>query len=335
MRILLTGMASGHTSEKVHQSNEGFFGRLKSALSSLGHEVVWTSASVSWTKQDLEAFDKIFVGVVPPTALSANKAYGALSVIELMFDSPKLRLVVDQPQHWLLEASLNSVLKAPKSLVKPFYFRRSEYLLASKPETLTRLVRACGLLKGELWPITIYPGLPWKSDESVSNHLPKGAEGSLIGMNFDKTQNQTNVTDIFKPEQCWTTNDAYTRWSSNIGQQLEHDIINAKDSKKDDDAAIFERISESRGFVLTPPERHGGTWWSPMIMMALNSQTPIVTEWRETLEFSKNWAQLAPNIEHMQSDERYVVAKLQKQDYLDAIPTREEALETLANLIEN
>jgi ssDNA-specific exonuclease RecJ len=72
-----------------------------------------------------------------------------------------------------------------------------------------------------------------------------------------------------------------------------------------------------------------------MIMMALNSQTPIVTEWRETLEFSQNWAQLAPNIEHMQPDERYVVAKLQKQDYLDAIPTREEALETLANLIEN
>jgi len=335
MKILLTGMASGHTSEKAHQHNQGFFGTLHTALSALGHEVVWQASSVSWTKDNLESYDKIFVGVVPPTALSANKAYGALSVIDLMWNSPKLRLVVDQPQHWLLDASLNSVLKSPKSLVKPFYFRRSEYSLASKPETLKRLVNACGLLKSEAWPITIYPGLPWKSDESVSNYLPAGAEGSLIGMNFDRTNDLSNVTDIFKPEDLWTSNDNATRWSSNIGHQVEHEIVNAKQSKRDNDGVVFERISESRGFVLTPQERHGGTWWSPMIMMALNSQTPIVTEWRETLEFSKNWSHLAPNIEHMQPDERYAVAKLQKQDYLDAIPTREEALETLANLLNN
>lgn len=335
MKILLTGMASGHTSEKVHKNNQGFFGVLHTALCALGHEVIWQASSVAWTKQDLESYDKIFVGVVPPTALSANKAYGALSVIDIMWNSPKLRLVIDQPQHWLLEASLNSVLKTPKSLVKPFYFRRSEYSLASKPETLTRLVRACGRLKSDAWPITIYPGLPWKSDESVSTYLPAGADGSLIGMNFDKVHNLNNSTDIFKPEYYWTTNDAYTRWTTSVGYQLEHEVINAKESKRDDDAAIYERISESRGFALAPQERHGGTWWSPMIMMALNSQTPIVTEWRETMEFSKNWSQLAQNIEHMQPDERYHLAHAQKQDYLGAIPTREEALETLANLLNN
>jgi hypothetical protein len=335
MKILLTGMASGHTSEKVHQNNEGFFGRLHSALSSLGHEIHWQASSTSWDKEYLDSYDKIFVGVVPPTALSANKAYGALSVIELMFDSPKLRLVVDQPQHWLLEASLNSVLKNPKSLVKPFYFRRSEYSMASKPEVLARLIRACELLQNESWPITIYPGLPWKTDESVSNYLPSGAEGSLVGMNFDSVHNLKGNTDMFKPENIWTTNDLYTRWTYNVQQQLRKDIDNARQSKKQTDYEVAERIAESVGFILAPQERHGGTWWSPTIMMALNGQTPIITEWRETLEFSKQWSYLAPHIEHMEAHERYAVTKLQKQDYLDAIPTREEALETLSNLIEN
>jgi hypothetical protein len=335
MKILLTGMASGHTSEKVHKNNEGFFGRLNSALVSLGHEVHWEASSVSWTKEHLDSYDKIFVGVVPPTALSANKAYGALSVIESMFDSPKLRLVIDQPQHWLLEASLNSVLKNPKSLVKPFYFRRSEYSLASKPEALKRLIRACELLQNESWPITIYPGLPWKTDESVFNYLPSGAEGSLVGMNFDASYSLKGNTDLFKPENIWTTNDLYTRWTSNVQQQLRKEICDARQNKKETDYEVAERIAESAGFILAPQERHGGTWWSPMIMMALNGQTPVVTEWRETLEFSEQWSHLAPNIEHMQAHQRFAVAKDQKRDYLDAIPTREEALETLANLIEN
>lgn len=335
MKVLLTGMASSHTSEKVHRSNLGFFGILNNALVSQGHDVEWTSASVSWTKEKLDTYDAIFVGVVPPTTLSANKAYGALSVIELMFESPKLRLVIDQPQHWLLEASLGSVLKNPKSLVKPFYFRRSEFTLASKPEVLERLVRACELLQGQQWPISVYPGLPWKSDESVSKHLPRGAEGNLIGLNFDAIYNKSGPTDFFKPEEVWTTNNISTRWAYNIQAQLERSVSEPKYSKKDTDFEISERVVESIGFLLAPQERHGGTWWSPLIMTALNGQTPIVTEWRETMEFSKNWAYLATYIEHMQPDERFVVTKLQKQDYLDAIPTKEEALEILNNLVSN
>lgn len=335
MKILLTGMASSHTSPKVHKNNNGFFGNLDAALASLGHEVVWQPASIAWDAEYLESFDKIFVGVVPPTTLSANKAYGALSVIELMFNSPKLRLVMDQPQHWLLEASLGSILKNPKSLVKPFYFRRSEYSLASKPETLSRLIRACELLQGETWPITIYPGLPWKSDESVSTYLPKGAESSLIGMNFDAVNILAGKTDLFKPERYWTSNDYLSRWSYALQGQLSIEIINAKQTKRDDDACITELIAESLGFVLSPQERHGGTWWSPMIVMALNSSTPVVTEWRETMEFSPHWSHLAQNVEHMQPDERFVLAKNQKRDYIDAIPTREEALETLNNLVIN
>jgi len=335
MKILLTGMASGHTSERVHKSNLGFFGILNNALVSQGHDVAWVPASISWTKEQLDIYDAIFVGVVPPTTLSANKAYGALSVIELMFDSPKLRLVIDQPQHWLLEASLNSVLKNPKSLVKPFYFRRAEHALASKPEALERLVRACELLQSQQWPITIYPGLPWKSDESVSKYLPRGAENSLIGLNFDALYLEDGNTDFFKPEYHWTANDLSTRWSSNIESQLVKVVGLARESKRDNDLAVSERIAESVGFLLAPQERHGGTWWSPMITMALNGQTPVVTEWRETMEFSKQWAYLPTYIEHMQPDERYAVTKLQKQDYLNAISTKEEVLETLNNLVNN
>jgi hypothetical protein len=336
MKILLTGMASSHTSPKANKKNKNFFGTLNDALLTLKHEVVWQPASVLWTKEYLEQFDAIFVGIVPPTSVSANKAYGALSVLELMFSSPKLKLVVDSPQQWQIEPSLNSVVNNPESLVKPFYSKRSEYLEARSKAVLERLVAACRLLLTESWPITLYPGLPWKDDESVASNLPSGAASSLLGFNFDRYYSHTNpINEAKNEDSAWVSTNLTSKWSEKVAETVKHPIKPLREKKSDTDEEALYNIHHSIGLLLSPQERSGGTWWSYSLVQALSNLTPVATEWRESAEISPRWALLPYQIEEMTAQERYMHALEQRQTYLDAIPEIEESLTVLKNLLKN
>ena len=336
MKVLLTGMASSHTSAKVNNKNKSFFGVLNDALTKLGCDITWQPASVFWTKDQLESFDAIFVGVVPPTSISANKAYGALSVIELMFESPKLRLVVDSPQHWQIESSLNSVSNDPQSLVKAFYSRRSEYQEARKDAVLSRLVASCRLLLTESWPITIYPSLPWKSEESVTLNLPSGAVNNVIGLNFDR--HYTEIRPIETPksaERCWVSTNPKAKWAEKVSETVKHPIKPLREKKSDTDAEALYNLHHSVGLLLPPQDRAGGTWWSYSLVQALNNLTPVATEWREASTLSQHWAILPYQIEDMEPKERYIHALNQRLAYFDALPELDESLATLENLLKN
>ena len=336
MKILLTGMASSHTSPKANKKNKNFFGVLNDALTLLEHEIVWQPSSVSWTKEQLEAFDAIFVGVVPPTSVSANKAYGALSVIELMFNSPKLKLVVDNPQHWQIEPSLNSVVNDPQSLVKPFYSKRSEYSEARSKDVLERLVAACSLLLTESWPITLYPGLPWKDDESVTSNLPSGASSSVLGFNFDKHYSHSKPIEVARNEDpAWVVTNPKTKWAEKVTSTVKNPVRPLREKKSDTDEEALYNIHHSIGLLLTPQERSGGTWWSYSLVQALSNLTPVATEWRESSEISPCWSFLPYQIEEMQPHDRYIYALEQRQTYLRAIPEIDESLTVLKNLLKN
>lgn len=333
MKVLLTGMTSGHTSKKAHQANLGFFGVLDRALSEAGHDVVWSRPNILWTSKDLETFDAVFVGLVPPTSLSANQAYGALGLIEELYTSSKLHLVVDNPQHWLIKSSLKSVLSDIQSLVKPFYKKRSEYLLAKEPKNLDKMLHACELLLTETWPTTIYPGLPWKSDESVSEHLPSGASSSVVGLNFDVLLLNPERSEVERVSSHWAVSNPKTKWAQKIANNTSIPIKPLKASKKDTDQEAMDTLRSSVGLLVAPQDRIGGTWWSPSYVQAINTLTPVATEWRESSSISASWSLLPSSIEDLTIGDRIMLAVKQREDYISAIPDREESLETLQILL--
>jgi hypothetical protein len=333
MKILLTGMASSHTSKKVHDKNLGFFGMLHNALVSDGHEVEFAAPSIAWNEEYLEQYDTIFMGVVPPTSVTANRVYGALSVIEKTFNSSKLRLVVDSPNHWMLEPSLASVLREPQSLFKSFYSKRSEYSAANNPEVLARLIRACNFLSSSEWPITIYPSLPWKTDESVTDNLPSGAEKVIIGLNFDAAYDKQEFDKEAETSNVWLTNSPKSKWVSLVSKNIHLPIKPIRTSKKDSDSESLDTIKNSLAVLVAPQDRVGGSWWSPIYIQALNTYKPIATEWREMVGFSTDWAYLPSQIEEMLGSDRLQLALSQREVYLDSISTTEETLQTLNNLL--
>lgn len=334
MKVLLTGMTSSHTSSKPHQSNLGFYGVLSQALTQLKCEVVWAKPDITWTKEYLNSYDAVFVGLVPPTSLSANQAYGALTTINELFDSSKLYLVVDNPKHWLIKPSLKSVLKDTGSLVKPFYQKRSQYALAKEPKNLDRMLNACQRLLDEVWPTTIYPGLPWKSDESVSDHLPSGAASSVLGLNFDALLLKSSNLEIRQDPAHWAASNHKSKWSENMANHVSLPIKPLKASKKETDLDALNALKASIGLLAAPQDRIGGTWWSSSYSQAMNLNTPIATEWRESSTISPSWSLLPSSIEDLTPEGRFDLALRQKEAYLASIPSQNEALESLQTLLE-
>jgi hypothetical protein len=334
MEILLTGMSSAHTSPKVHEKNFGFFGVLNKIFTELGHSVTWTSSSMSWSTNDLKKYDAVFVGITPPTSISANRAYGALGVVESLWGSSKLHLVIDSPQQWLIQPSLKSVLANPKALVKSFYSKRAEFSLASSPEGLDRLIRACTLLSNEVWPITLHPSLPWKSDDENSN-FPVGARDVAIGISYDsKLLSEASAPDKFDTrEQKWLIDSKSGQWNEMVSQLVHHPIELLKESKAKTDYDALVSLVNSTGLLVAPQRRQGGTWWSYAIVQALASLTPIASDWRETMALGDCWNNLPAAIEEMSVADRYLLATEQRRTYLESVPTKEETLEIINNLL--
>lgn len=333
MRILLTGMSSSQTSPKANERNLTFTGVLNKIFTDLGYEVTWRAADINWSRWDLEdAYDAVFVGVVPPTTVSANKAYGALGVIEQLWGSQKLHLVMDWPQQWLIEPSLRSVIAKPQSLIKPFYSKRDQYR-ESVPQ-IDRLVRACHLLLNSQWPTTLYPSLPWESETDVKKNAPSQAWDSLLGINYDAaliaSLPQPEKFDVRSP--MWLV-DMPSKWSDSVCQSLAHGSRKLKETRAKDDYDALVDLVNSTGLIVSPQNRQGTTWWSYSMVQAIATLTPIVSQWRETGVLGSSWTHLAPAIEEMSVLDRTELAAEQRVSYLNSVPTKTETLSYIKNLL--
>lgn len=328
----MTGMSSAHTSPKVHATSLGFYGALYRALTEIGgHEVAWGAADINLTKQDLDKFDAVLVGISAPTSVSANNAYGALNIINLLYGSPKLRLIVDSPQSWQIEQSLNSVLNNPESLIKDFYSKRPGYQVAKTK--LPELIEACSILMKAEWPITVAPTLPWKSVESIEDVLPAGAKNKVVAINLDSLLINPENHYFMDRTDTWLTDRTDTEWSKKAANSVSSEIQNMKVSKKETDLDIELKIKTSLGVFISPQKRRGGTWWTYRYVQALNSGTPIATEWRESSRLGGDWSLLPPQIEDMSDIERSYLAAKQKASYTSKLPNKQDIINSLNNIL--
>lgn len=328
----MTGMSSAHTSPKVHATSLSFFGALYKALTTVGdHEVAWGPADINLTKQDIDKFDLILVGISAPTSVSANNAYGALNLINILYGSPKLRFVVDGPQSWQIEQSLASVLKQPESLVKDFYAKRPGFQTAKSK--LGFLIEACSILATAEWPTTIFPTLPWKSVESVEENLPSGAKGKLIPINVDSLL--INIENSYSASRTdsWLIDRADTEWARRATNSVSSEVQLIKLSKKETDLDIELKMKTSSGLLISPQKRRGGTWWSYRYIQALNSGTPVATEWRDSGRLCAEWGLLPSQLEDMSTIERAYVAIRQKEVYMSNIPSNQDIRDSLNEIL--
>lgn len=326
-RILLTGMSAAQASAPANSRTLSFTGAINKSLLASGHSVTWAVPQIDWTDEFLDSFDSVVVGVSPITSLSANYCYGGLSTIARLWESNKLTLLIDAPQVSQLEASFRTISANPERLTKDFYVNRKGFQLASTENVRKSLLAAVDRLLNEVWPVTIYPSLPWKDDTSVHSQLVAGAKENLVGISVDAELVKDPI-EVHDRRLKWSTDHFSTPWSKSTLQTIIYPASPMRWHKGWDDNLVQDQISRSIGALISP-HKNDGTWWSHRYIQALNTLTPVASLWQETSALGEAWSYLAATIETVSQDERDSIALEQRSSYLQAIPSLEEARSTL------
>lgn len=327
MKVLFTGMASSHCKEPT---NSTFFGLLAKAVSEFA-EVTWAAPRLSWTKDDLEGFDVIVFGLLPPTALSANKLYGAMHLLGLMYHSPKLRLVVDSQQIWQYKNSIESIKRNINTIFGPFYSKKYGYVEAKKEGGRKYIELAASYMASDYWPKTYYPRLPWMTNASAAQSLGFIDSKHLHGLNLDSMVLIPEPYSLVDREARWSVEDTRRSWYQDLSPSLRFKTSDVKVSKGFTDLDAASSIRTSAGLIVPPQDRKTGTWWSYRYIQALNSNTPVVTYWQDSIKLDSSWGYLAYQLEDMVDSERRVVAKEQFDSYLYSIKSKSNVIEQLRN----
>jgi hypothetical protein len=324
MKILMTGMASSHCQIK---GNTTFFSTLYTALSEVA-EVTISEPKLSWGRADLQKFDAVIVGLTPPTSLSANKIYAALHVLDLMYESPKLRLVIDDRQVWQYKNSLKSFTRNPMQILSIAFCNRKDYKLALDEHSIS-IKSVADKMATLQWPKSYVPLLPWGSVKTAAKSLEFIPEDRLVGLKIDALLLDKQPAQIGRHEQ-WAVEDINSSWWAKVSQTLRFGGVSTALNKRSNDEHADKTMRDSIGLIAPPQGRKAGTWWSYRYVQALNTSTPIVTDWRDSRSLSGVWAMLAYQVEDMEPYERQYLADLQYKSYVNSIPTKEELLNTLA-----
>lgn len=334
-RILLTGMTSTQASARLGAKNTNFAGLLKQSLELRGHTVDWLPASLSWDLDHLSQYDSVIVGVAPVTSLSANYAYGALKVIYLLWEDPRLVLFLDAPDVGQIQTSLQTAVVNENTLFKQFYWSRRDYAaVVESAELMTYTWGACrALLRDPQWPITLYPELPWNDlQETLEKALPGGARGRLEPINLDSLILTDQPANEAPTGNRWLIDAPKTAWSRSTMATVTTQVLPLKWHKGWTDVQIRGQLSLAVGAMVSP-QKPGGTWWSPYYAMALASGVPVASHWQDTVRLGDSWTHLAASIEAMSQQERAELAAAQRDAYAGSIPTVEDSATELQQIL--
>lgn len=324
MKILMTGMAS---SQCVAGENISFFSTLRSVLSEFA-EITVSEPKLSWSRADLQKYDFIILGMVPPTSLSANKIYGALHVLDLMFESSKLRLVFDGQQMWQYKNSIESFKRDPKQIYSSLYVNRKDY-----PAATTKYANEAESVADKLsnleWPKSYMPALPWATAESLSKAIRFISPDLIVPVNVDAYLLSDHPDAVTVRNRAWAVSDTKSSWWIKLSPTVRFPGISIRFKQKNAISEAMKYIKHSIGLIIPPQERKVGTWWNYHYIQALNAGTPIVTNWLDSSKIGDSWNILAYQVEDMDQIARDELARSQRESYIANIPTRLELIETL------
>lgn len=311
--------------------NESFFRTLAKAYEEFS-SVTWSEPKLSWKKSDLDSFDEIIFGFTPPTSMGANHLYGAINALNILYESPKLRLVVDSSQIWQYKNSLKAFKRDPDQIFGSFYANRKNYLEANKSKTREDAELLSYKLANIPWPITYVPQLPWSSNEDLISKVSFITAESLAPLNLDSFLIEKRTPEIGRASQ-WAVDNTKSSWFTTTKNTLRFPTMSVKSSTKPKDAEALSRINSCMGFIVTPQDRNTGTWWSYRYIQGLNTTTPIATYWQESGKISPEWGLLAYQLEDMQPYERQHVAFQQIKQYENLIPDKDSTVSKLRSMV--
>lgn len=334
MKVLVTGSTAQQTSRELMSRLTTFAGLVTTALTSLDDvHVVVREPSVAWGDDDLELFDAVVVGVSSPTSVVANRIYGALSVVDRLWGSPKLKLLVDSPDPGSIMNGLSAMAAHPENLFKEFYSNRKEYVLAQKAERSVR--GAIDALLTEKWPPTLYPVLSWSLDEPDPYWLSGPLTGCGHRINLDSWVSVSE--DSPGPlRKVWAFDGRVfnKRWVEQQRLTWPIEQLPARGLFAGD-TPVVKTLATCSALLAPPQKRDSDVWWTPRVIQSLLVGTPVCTSWKTAQKIGSPWALLGEQVESFAEypEGRRLLVSSQLHDYLAATPSRSASAEHLRDVV--
>lgn len=334
MKVLITGSTAQQCSTRAASRTPTFSSLIAKGIHDADVEVSIAEPSIYTTKEELEEYDAVVVGIAPPTSLSANKIYPAFSIAAKAKDIGNLVLFIDAPEPYKIQSSLKSCYLNNSDLQKNFYERRKSYSYLLEDKNFRDEVQGfVSYLYTDKWPVTIYPAFGWSDGRNLARSITGLDETNFFPITVDSylLSGASPTKEFHLTREYWTCDSMKTQWASEVVPMLSYDVIPTRLNRWETEEDTLERIRKSVG-TLVSTYRSGEPWWSPALSQSLSVGVPVVTDWRNTSYLGSEWSYLAASIEEMTDTERFAVAEAQTSAYLKSIPTWGETVEDLLHL---
>lgn len=334
MKIFITGCTASQASPGNLSRHTSFTGLLTKALTDLGHDVINSYPRFSYSKEYLDQYDLIFVGLSSPSNISSHYAHGAFALAEKARELGKLNLIIDTPEPQKIKNTIRDFYNKTDDFYKPFYQKRLQYEEASESVNREKIDSFINHLHTEKWGRVFVPSMPWFSKEILLKNLTNVPEENIVTLCYDRfliDSAEDRVTPI--DTNYWCADSINSSWTKKISKTLNLKIYPTKANNYSTDEMVIGRMRSSHG-VLVTTYQGGDPWWSVAIPQALIAGVPVVTDWRHTAELGAEWAYLPSMIEEMSPKERLTVAQNQKDFYREAAPSYEDSLEKTAKALD-
>ena len=331
MKILITGSTASQTT----LGKPTFANFLDQSLAHAGADVTFVlRPSVDMSMEELEQYDKVLVGIAPPTSVTAYKVYPAFAIGYRAWKLGNLEMFIDAPEPHKLQASINSCRNGVSDLTKDFYSRRKSYSdFTSENKYQNEVIGFIEFLFSRAWPNTYYPAFPWCSVDQYQRSLLRW--NSLVPVEVDDwVLRDTETHQVPQPENnYWTADTPNSAWIKKLQKTLSADVEPLTQKRLEPQEEILQRVAGGLGSLVSV-YRQGQPWWSPLLAQSLQQRVPVVTDWRHTSFMGASWTYLASSIEEMSVQERMELADFQKESYKRHIMSFEESSERLMGILE-
>jgi hypothetical protein len=335
MKILITGCTPAQSSASSMLRTVSFTSLLRNAFNDLGHEVFLTKPHLSYSKEFLDQYDVIFVGLASPSSISAHYSYGAFAIANKARELGKLKLIVDMPEPQKIKKTIRDFYTKTDDFYKTFYSTRIQYKQACKLENKKEIFSFIDHLHNDKWEQTFVPSMPWFSKNFITKNIPNLDEEKIVALSFDRDlidKSDDRIDPVSRS--FWGADSLKSAWTKKTSSNLTLPIYSTRNNNYSTNDMIIDKMKNSVGTLISTYQG-GDPWWSIAISQSLIAGVPVVTEWRHTAELGAEWAYLPSTIEEMSPEERRIVAQNQKDFYREAVPSYTDSLEKTARALDN
>lgn len=334
MKILITGMTSRQANPDASVKAVSVAWLLTEAMRDMGHEVEFRDPHV---EEDLDEFDRVFVGLAPLHGLGSNRAYGALSAILRTIANDRLTLYIDDPDLGKVISGIRTNVANPNRFTKAFFAYKKEHEIANRPEYKEWLASGIKILNDNAWPQFLIPVHAWADDKVIDFYLKQAPQAVGNTCRIDLSAYMPDFTpesekDTPPRTRQWITESKPSeKWMEQQRLTLPLRVMRNRYEGKVNDQNLVALYRKSLGVIQDPIKPVG--WWHPRIGYAAQAGAIYCTKWQDVQALGEAYTVLPDRVEHFSGDQAAEVAAAQKRAFDRATPDKDSVRETLDSIL--